>query len=289
VRVLKSKGEIVSVTGDGVNDSPALLDAHVGIAMGMSGTDVARESADMILLDDNFASLVDGIELGRSVFDNLRRFVYYVFVHNWAELITFVAFVLFNLPLPLLVVQVLAIDLGIDLLPSLALTVEPPKPHVMLKPPRRLGSRLIDITTLFRAFYIGTLISIWAMMGAFNIWAQAGWSFGQNSINDPLIYARGTTIVMAGIMAGQLGNLFASRTNLEPAYRLSPFRNKWLLVGILSQIIIMFTIIYTPFFNSIFGTTPISILDWIYIYSFAPVIFVLEEVRKMVQRRMGNK
>jgi len=289
VRTLKSKGEIVTVTGDGVNDSPALLEAHVGIAMGVTGTDVTRESADMVLLDDNFASIVNGIELGRAVFDNLKRFVYYVFVHNMAELITFVAFVLFNLPLPLLVAQVLAIDLGMDLLPSLAITLEPPKPHVMLKPPRRLGTRLIDLKTLFRAFYIGSIISLWALMGAFSKWAQAGWTFGQSSVADPLIYARGTTMVMAGIIAAQLGTLLAARTNLEPALKLNPLRNRWLSIGILSQLSIMMIIIYVPFFNNLFGTAPLSLSDWIYLYSFAPVIFILEEIRKAILRHRNNK
>lgn len=289
VRILKSKGEIVSVTGDGVNDSPALLEAHVGIAMGLTGTDVARESADMVLLDDNFVSIVKGIELGRSVFDNLKRFVYYVFVHNMAELITFIAFILFNIPLPLLVSQVLAIDLGMDLLPSLAITLEPPKPHVMLKPPRRLGTRLIDFKTLFHAFYVGLLISLWAMLNAFNKWSQAGWSLGQNTVTNPLLYSKGTTMVMVGIIAGQLGTLLAARTNLEPAYKLSPLRNKWILIGIVSSLAIMITIVYVPFFNILFGTTPLSLSDWIYLYSFAPVIFILEEIRKAILRRRSIK
>jgi magnesium-transporting ATPase (P-type) len=288
VRALKSKGEIVTVTGDGVNDAPALLDAHVGISMGLTGTDVARESSDMVLLDDNFVSIVKAIELGRSVFDNLKRFVYYVFVHNMAELMTFISFVLFNIPLPLLVSQVLAIDLGMDLLPSLAITLEPPKPHVMLKPPRPPGTRLIDFKTLFRSSYVGLLMALWAMFGAFNIWSQAGWVFGQNHVSDPVLYAKGTTMVMAGIIAGQLGTFLAARTNLEPAYKLSPLRNKWILIGIFSSFAIMMTIVYVPFFNTIFGTSPLSLSDWIYLYSLAPVIFMLEDVRKAILRHKNK-
>jgi magnesium-transporting ATPase (P-type) len=119
VRVLKSKGETVAVTGDGANDAPALLEADIGIAMGITGTDVARESADMILMDDNFASIVNGIEQGRSVFDNLQKFNVYIFTHNWAELATFIAFVLLQTPLPLAVLGVLLIDLILDIPPHL--------------------------------------------------------------------------------------------------------------------------------------------------------------------------
>jgi magnesium-transporting ATPase (P-type) len=256
--------------------------------MGLTGTDVARESSDMVLLDDNFVSIVKAIELGRSVFDNLKRFVYYVFVHNMAELMTFISFVLFNIPLPLLVSQVLAIDLGMDLLPSLAITLEPPKPHVMLKPPRPPGTRLIDFKTLFRSSYVGLLMALWAMFGAFNIWSQAGWVFGQNHVSDPVLYAKGTTMVMAGIIAGQLGTFLAARTNLEPAYKLSPLRNKWILIGIFSSFAIMMTIVYVPFFNTIFGTSPLSLSDWIYLYSLAPVIFMLEEARKAILRHKNK-
>ncbi len=292
VHRLQVMGETVAVTGDGVNDAPALLEADIGIAMGITGTDVARESADMVLLDDNFASIVNGTEVGRSVFDNLRKFIIYVFSHNWAELVSFVVFVLFLTPqtLPLTVVGILSIDLGMEIPPSLALTLEPPEPGIMDRPPRRKGSRLFDLATMTRSAYMGIMIGLVALLWCFSIWSRAGWSFGNplwpSTAAQETAYLQGTTVVIAGIMAGQLGTLISTRTNVASAFALSPLRNRWLLPGLGAEIAILLAIVYLPPFQAVLATSAFPPSTWLYLYSFVPVIVLMEEGRKYALRHI---
>ena len=292
VHVLQTKGETVAVTGDGVNDAPALLEADIGIAMGITGTDVARESADMVLLDDNFASIVNGTEVGRAVFDNLRKFIIYVFSHNWAELVSFVVFVLFLTPqtLPLTVIGILSIDLGMEIPPSLALTLEPPEPGIMDRPPRSKRSHLFDLATMSRSAYMGIMIGLVALFWCFSIWAGAGWRLGLAGWPSTPVqvqaYQMGTTAIIAGIMAGQLGTLTATRTNVTSAFSLSPLRNRWLLPSLAAELGILLGIVYVPPLEAVFATRAFPWITWLYLLAFVPVIVLFEEVRKYAVRRV---
>ncbi|HXZ23765.1 MAG TPA: cation-transporting P-type ATPase, partial [Methanomassiliicoccales archaeon] len=285
VRALRLKGETVAVTGDGVNDAPALLEADIGISMGLAGTDVARESSDMVLLDDNFASIVHGIEQGRAVFDNLKKFIAYVFAHNWAELMTFIAFVLLAVPLPLTVIQVLAIDLMMDIPPSLALTVEPPEPGIMERRPRSKTSRLFSRGALARSAYLGVIGGVVALFWCFQMWHGAGWTFGSNTVPTTIGYMQGTTIALAAIMAAQLGIVFAMRTNVQSSLSVSLRKSKWLLAGVGVMLAVLLALVYFPPIGAAFGTTSVPVESFLGIFLIAPTLFALEEVRKLILRQ----
>jgi Ca2+-transporting ATPase len=284
VKSLKNAGEIVAVTGDGANDAPSLKEANIGIAMGASATDIAHESADLVLLDDSFASIVRAVESGRAIYDNIRRFIIYVFSHNWAELIPFFLYAFLGIPLPLLVMQVLAIDLFIDILPSLAISREPAEPGIMSKPPRSVQKHLFDTRVLMRSLYVGLIISVGAMYGCLTAWRAGGWQWG--TILDPsnLVYIKGTTMTFAGIVLGQVANVLSCRTNRVSMFRLGLSRNKWIVLGIAAQVGILATIIYLPLLQPIFGTTALSALDWMYLLMVTVSVIVAEEVRKLVIR-----
>jgi magnesium-transporting ATPase (P-type) len=290
VQALQLKGEIVAVTGDGVNDAPALKCADIGIAMGISGTDVAKEAADIVLLDDHFATIVAAIEEGRAVFDNLRKFLTYILTSNVPELVPYLAFVLFRIPLPLTIIQILAVDLGTDMLPALALGAEKPDPGTMQRPPRPRSERLLDWGSLMRAYlFLGPLEAIAGMAAFFFVLHGGAWQYGSPLGHHDNLYLQATTACLAAIIAMQVVNVLLCRHPVRSVFSRGHRRNRLIAYGIGFELLLLALITYTPWGNALFGTAPIGIEVWVFILPFGVAMLLLEELRKALVRRMTQR
>ncbi|KAA8824408.1 cation-translocating P-type ATPase [Bifidobacterium reuteri] len=301
VESLQRQGNIVAMTGDGVNDAPAVKSADIGVAMGITGTEVTKQSAKMILADDNFSTIVAAVREGRVIFDNIRKFLRYLLSSNVGEVFTvFLGVVLagflgirqpetVGVTVPLLATQLLWINLLTDAAPALAMGVDPQTDDVMGRKPRRVTDRVIDASMWGDIVYIGIIMAIVTLIGM--DMHLSGGLFTDRSVEAvgheaQMVEAR--TMGFTILVFAQLFNALASRSHLQSAF-VGLFSNKWLWGAIGLSIVLQLVVIYVPFLNSAFGTTPLSALAWLECIGLAAIVLVASELRKAVLRAMARK
>lgn len=273
VKLLQQKNNIVAMTGDGVNDAPALKQANIGVAMGITGTEVSKEAADMILTDDNFTSIKNAVEEGRGVYANIIKFITWILPTNVGQGLVVVFAVLFGLNLPLSPVQILWVNMTTAVLLGLMLAFEPKEQGLMDHPPRDVDEPILSNTLLTRVLYVGGLLLV---MSFFTFW------YVQNRIEGATIEQARTAAVSIFIF-GQTFYLFNCRSMYLSMFKLGVFANRWLIFGIGMMLVSQLLFIYAPFMNLLFSTAPIGLEEWLIIFISSTIIYTIVEIEKAIR------